>query len=68
MSEYWIEYDEEQEFGFPSLTAAKRRARVIMNKLRKAGDLAPFVQILDEREKEAWHFDTFSNQWHVDRN
>ena len=63
---FWIENGTDKEFGFETLTAAKRRARVLMRRRIRKGNTCPFVQIIDNDNSAAWHFDPFSQRWHVD--
>lgn len=60
---YWIEHGDHIERGFTTLTAAKQRARLIM---KQSGELLPFVQVINEDDSEAWHFDPLSGRWHHD--
>jgi len=43
---YWIEDGDNQETGFDTLTAAKRRARVLMRRRNKEGKLFPLVHVI----------------------
>jgi hypothetical protein len=60
---YWIEDDENKEFGFETLTTAKRRSRVLMRRRIKEGDSYPLVHIIADDNSAAWHFDNFSQRW-----
>ena len=64
---YWsIENGTSEEFGFESLSVAKRRARILMNRRVDKGEDYPFVQIIADDNSSAWHFDTFSKRWYED--
>ena len=66
MTGYWIEDIENKEFGFETLTAAKRRARVLMARREKKGDISPIVHVIANDNSHAWLFDCYAQCWHED--
>tara|TARA_R110002020_G_scaffold437285_1_gene647498 strand:+ start:757 stop:960 length:204 start_codon:yes stop_codon:yes gene_type:complete len=64
---YWsIENSTSEEVGFESLSVAKRRARILMNRRVDKGEDYPFVQIIADDHSVSWHFDTRAGRWHED--